>query len=136
MDAADDDGVGWLDADDVQAAVATGELAFDGLLLAVTEPAARAAISWSNPMRRSGTVPPSPPSWQPPTNSPPAKTWGTVREPVRFVSCARCQSLAATSVNATPASHGGAAFASSQYGQSGAENTTTGAASIISAMGV
>ena len=30
MDAADDDGVGWLDADDVQAAVATGELAFDG----------------------------------------------------------------------------------------------------------
>ena len=35
MDAADDDGVGWLDADDVQAAVATGELAFDGLLLAV-----------------------------------------------------------------------------------------------------
>lgn len=27
---ADDDGVGWLDADDVQAAVATGELAFDG----------------------------------------------------------------------------------------------------------
>ena len=36
--------------------------------------------------------------------SPPTKTWGTVREPVRFVSCARCQSLAATSVNATPAS--------------------------------
>lgn len=30
MDAADDDGVGWLDGDDVQAAVATGELAFDG----------------------------------------------------------------------------------------------------------
>ena len=35
MDAADDDGVGWLDADDVQAAVATGELSFDGLLLPV-----------------------------------------------------------------------------------------------------
>jgi len=62
------------------------------------------SISWSLPLFRSGTVPPSPPSLHPPMNWPLTNTCGTLVLPVNALSSAFWASVTSTSLNSTPAS--------------------------------
>ncbi|CAH0370995.1 unnamed protein product, partial [Pelagomonas calceolata] len=93
------------------------------------------SISWSLPLFRSGTVPPSPPSLQPPMNWPLTNTCGTLVLPVHALSSAFWASVTSTSLNSMPASLR-ASFADLQKGHHDAAKTTTGAEAMTSATGV